>query len=528
MTVDGPDARTGTGSIGDAIIAAVHRFGDREALVCGTERLTYAQVGDAVARLRGAMEHAGLRPGDTVAQITANRPAQWLTTAACYIAGYRSVTLPPHGLPAEALRARLAAAGPALVVADPSWVTDIAEWDIPGRGVIRVADGPAPDGDLPEGWTELRAFTAGQSAGPIGPAAPADTVVRLGYTSGATAAAKAVLLSSGALCGVAVLNLAQADWPARPRVLCAESVAGGFGNMVVPTLMRGGTFVMLETFTAQGFLDAAAEHRPNVLLAMPPALREILAHPEADGVDWSDVGLLIYSGAVLTPAEIDRAHTLFGHVLCGVFGQVEAPKTIAFLAPEDHLSPTRRTSLGLPYAGMTVQVQDLAGKPCPAGVAGEVCVTGPTVTAGYEGATAAGQPFRDGWLRTGDVCRTDQDGYLHYLNRIGDTLDQDGTLLCPTDLEALLETEAGVTSAAVVALPEDNGVLVALTGPVPTAPRTDDVDRIRTCLRAAGVHTVGVLPVAALPRDVMGRVDRRALRARWTDDRRGQVSSDDL
>ncbi|MCQ8830024.1 AMP-binding protein [Streptomyces malaysiensis] len=510
MTAQG--ATTGVGSIGDAIITALRRFGDREALVCGAERLTYAQVGDAVARLRQALEQAGLRPGDTVAQITANRPTQWLVTAACYIAGFRSVTLPLNGLPPGTLRERLIAAGPALVVVDASRTAEVAGWDALRKDVVRVSDGTDDDGTA-EGWTSIQTLLREQPAGPIGPAAPADAIVRLGYTSGATGTAKGVLLSSGALCGVALLNLAQADWPARPRVLCAEPVAGGFGNMVVPTLIRGGTFIMLETFSAGGFVDTAAAHRPNVLLAMPPALRAILAHPGAGGADWSGVGLVIYSGAVLTPDEIDRSHALFGQVLCGVFGQVEVPKTIAFLAPADHLLPERRTSLGLPWTGMTVQVQDRAGRPCPPGRAGEVCVKGPTVMAGYGGVRVPERPFRDGWLRTGDACRTDEHGYLHYLNRIQDTLDWDGELVCPADLEALLAAEAGVAPTAVTTLPEGGGVLVALPEPV----RAGVADGIGDCLRTAGAPRVEVLPVAALPLDAMGRVDRRTLRAWWSD-----------
>ncbi|MFC5744269.1 AMP-binding protein [Actinomadura rugatobispora] len=417
-------AEAAVGSIGGALITALRRFPGREALVCGPERLTYAQVADTVARLRRAMEEAGLRPGDTVAQITRNRPAQWLVTAACYLAGFRSACLPLQGLPAAVLRDRLAAAAPALVVVDASRAAEIAGWGALGEEVVWVSDGEL------EGWRELGRMAGEQPPCGLGDPAPPSAVVRLGYTSGTTTGtAKAVLLSSGALCSVALMNLAQADWPAAPRVLCAEPVAGGFGSMVVPTLVRGGTFVMLETFTADGFLAAAAAHRPNVLLMMPPALRSVLAHPGADRVDWSTVDLMIYSGATLAPAEIDRAHALFGQVLCGIFGQVECPKTIALLAPHDHVSGVagRGSSLGLPYAGMTVQIQDRSGAPCPAGEAGELCVKGPAVMDGYQGRHDADQPFRDGWLRTGDVCRMDEHGYLHYLNRLENVLDgQDG------------------------------------------------------------------------------------------------------
>jgi acyl-coenzyme A synthetase/AMP-(fatty) acid ligase len=396
------------------------------------------------------------------------------------------------GLEATELRARLHAAKPAAVIVDEALATGLFK-DRPA-GIRWWCD------DDVAGWRNLRRDLESQSAAATVEAAPPSSVVRLAYTSGTAGEVRGVLLSSGALCAVATLTMAQLPWPDQPSVLCPELVSGGFGNMVLPTLARGGTFIMLERFDAATLIDAVRRHRPNTLMMMPPALRALMNHPSAGEANWSSIKLLCYSGAELHPAEIDRAQALFGPVLCGIFGQVEVPKTIAMTTPADHASPNvrRRTSLGLPFPGMTIQIQDLAGNRLPAGVAGELCVRGPSIMTGYLDPRYDASAFRDGWLRTGDVCRIDETGRLHYLNRLQDVLVVDGAFVCPADLEDEIAATTGLTTAVVKTGPVDAVLFVEGTGnkhlPLPQAP-------IRR-----------VVTTPELPRNVMGRVDRNALR----------------
>ncbi|GAB3467428.1 AMP-binding protein [Actinophytocola sediminis] len=351
--------------VGELVLRALRAHPDRIAFRHGETALSYRDAQELVSGLVELLDQ------DTVVQVRRNDPLQWLVTAACYVAGHRSAGIAPGTLTDAELAERLARIGPAQVLTD----TDLAV--------------PVPSGH------------------PVA-VAPADTVVRLAFTSGTTGPAKGVELTSGALGAVATMLRDTLPWPARPRVLCPELVSGGFGNMVVPTLLSGGTFTIPEKSGVDGLLAAARATRPTVLLLMPPGLRAVLDHPGAADVDWSDLGLVVYSGTTLTGEEIDRAHALFGEVLCQVFGQVEVPKTIAWSAPADHLGP-HRSSLGRPFPGIEVRVD------APPGQAGELCVRGPNTARAY--AFPPGSPVRDGWLRTGDVCRLD-DGHLYHLGRV--------------------------------------------------------------------------------------------------------------
>ncbi|GAA1021694.1 hypothetical protein Aple_072610 [Acrocarpospora pleiomorpha] len=366
----------------------------------GGAELTYREAERLVLGVADTLAGSGLRPGDTVLQVRPNDPLQWLVNAACYVAGLRSAALPPGALRGATLAERLDLVAPDAVLAEPG-DQDLDAW-LRARPEIRVLT----DRDL----------TAALEPGPDPAPAPASAVVRLAFTSGTTGPVKGVELSGGALGAVATALRDTLPWPEQPRVLCPESVSGGFGNMVLPTLMLGGTFVLPERSGTDALLAAAAEHRPTVLMVMPPALRALLAHPE--GHHWSSLALVVYSGTSLTGEEIDRAHALFGEVLCGVFGQVEVPKTIAWTSPADHLHPRRRFSLGVPFPGTEVRVCGPGGGDLPAGQAGELWVRGPTIARAY--AFPAGTPVENGWLRTGDVCRRDADGRLYYVSCVQD------------------------------------------------------------------------------------------------------------
>ncbi len=346
---------------GELVLDALRAHPDRVAFEHAGTALSYR---DAETTVLGLVELlAKLPPEDTVVQVRPNDPLQWLVNAACYVAGRRSAGIPPGALDAAALAERLDRIGPATVLSD--------------------VDVPAPGGPVE--------------------VASEDAVVRLGFTRGTTGPVKGVELTSGALGAVAVMLRDTLPWPDRPRVLCPEPVSGGFGNLVLPTLLRGGTFAIPDESGVDALLDAVVAYRPTVLLAMPPTFRALLDHPRAEGVDWSSLKLLIYSGTSLTDDEIDRAHALFGPVLCQVFGQVEVPKTIAYSTPADHLGP-HRSSLGRPFPGIEITIDE----------AGELWVRGPNIARSY--AFPPGSPVRDGWLRTGDLCRL-EDGYLYHVGR---------------------------------------------------------------------------------------------------------------
>jgi len=500
-------------AIGALVLDALRAHPDRVAFRYGEAELTYAEAERLVLTVADALAESGLRPGDTVLQIRPNDPLQWLVSAACYVAGHRSAALPPWTLRGAALAERLDRVAPAAVLTEPGDDPDLDAW-LRAHPRVRVLT----DRDL----------AAPRERRPTArPAAHPEAVVRLAFTSGATGPAKGVELTAGALGAVATMLRDTLPWPDRPRVLCPEPVSGGFGNMVLPTLLLGGTFLIPDRPGAEALLDAAARHRPSVLMAMPPMLRAMLHHPDAAACDWSSVELVVYSGAALTIDTIERAHELFGEVLCGVFGQVEAPKSIAWSPPADHRHPWLSASLGRPFPGTEVRVCGPGGRDLPPGRAGELWVRGPAIARRY--AFPPGTPVVDGWLRTGDVCRRDADGRLFHVDRIQYVLRVGDAYVCPSDLEAAILRRTGRAAAVVPTGTASVTVLVA-TGeqggrvydPLDEAVREAVPEGVREALGATlpGLLAVpdaiaidAVVSVKGLPRDAMGRLDRARLAA---------------
>jgi fatty-acyl-CoA synthase len=272
-------------------------------------------------------------------------------------------------------------------------------------------------GTLPSFWQAAAAF---DGTALCNRAAPED-IVRLGLTRGTMGPRKGVLLSARALAATAMIQLADVDWPAEPTVLCAEPIAGGFGNMVLPTLLRGGTLVLQQGFEPGRFVDAMQLHRPSVALMLPSALLQLLDAPEAAAADWSSLHLLVYSGGSLASERIEQAHRLFGHVLCQVHGQTECPKAFSLLRPHEHASTedSVRLSLGMPCSGTQVAILHDDLSPCPPHVVGELCVRGPAIASGYwRQPELTAQALRGGWWHSGDRCFVDARGYLHFVERM--------------------------------------------------------------------------------------------------------------
>jgi len=394
--------------IGELLVRALAREPEAVAFIAGERHIRYADCAQAISQAVDRLDGLGLRSGDTVAQLAGNRPEPWFVTAACYLMGLRSVAIPADVGTAAELASFLDFVEARVLVLDGPVGLEARQ---------AVAHGFSHDagGSLPWFWSAAPA--TGRLRNRAGP----EDIVRLAFTRGSTGPRKGVLLSARALSATALVNLADGEWPAQPKVLCPEPLSGGFGNFVVPTLLRGGTLVLQDGFAAGRFVEALARHRPTVALLFPDSLRRLLPAPHARGVDGCSLQLLVYSGGSLTDEEIGRAHRLFGPVLCQVHGQTECPKAFSLLRRSDHASERAETrrSLGVPCTGMAAAILREDMSECAPGEAGELCVRGPALASGYwrqPGLTA--HAFRGGWWHSGDRCRFDERGYLHFVERL--------------------------------------------------------------------------------------------------------------
>ncbi|MGZ8267404.1 MAG: amino acid adenylation domain-containing protein, partial [Burkholderiales bacterium] len=282
--------------------------------------------------------------------------------------------------------------------------------------------------------------------------------------------------------------------------------------LMIP-LLRGSSVVCLPEFDIEGFFTALDEYRVSWLTAVFTVYREILrrAPDFREAVARNSLRFMRVTSGLLEPDEADRIEHTFGTPLLAGYGMTEV-RMIAHepLAPRAR----KRRSAGVPVCS-EVAVVSKAGAICSTGEVGEVVVRGPAVFDGYfddEKATAAA--FVDGWFRTGDLGRFDEDGYLYLVGRIKDLINRGGEKIAPAEIDAAIAPIPGIREVATFAIPhqslgEEIAAAVVVDGTV-AIHASDIIEQVRQRLGPKRVPR-HIYFVDRLPRTDSGKVRRSEL-----------------
>ncbi|MCG7363937.1 AMP-binding protein [Roseomonas sp. ACRSG] len=513
-----------SGTIGDMIVTLLDRYPDRIAFIDGERRFTYAETRDAISRAIQQLRALGLKRGDTVVQLSGNRPEVFFVTAAIYLLGLRSVTLQAMG-GIEDHAYILGHAETRLMLADSAYaertralrgrLPSIPHWYLHDAG-----------GELPGFWEEAARF----APAPLPSEAGAEDVIRLAYTGGTTGRPKGVMLPGRAVMTQTLLLMAGRAWSDGVRLLCPTPISHGAGATLIPVLWRGGTVILQKGFDPDRFLDAMEEHGANATFLVPTMVYKLLDHPRTRRTDFSRMETLMYGAAPMSPARIREGLEVFGPVLQQGYGQTEAPSAILTLSRQDHLDADERilSSAGKPYPGIAVQLLDESDRPVPQGEVGEICVRGPLVMAGYlKQPELTAEVLRNGWLHTGDMAYQDARGFFFIVDRKKDMVISGGFNVYPKQVEDVLTTHPAVSAAAVIGVPHPTwgeavkAVIVCRPG------RSASAEELTRYVK----ERLGSVPapksvdfVEGLPLTVLGKPDKKALRAPYWEGRSRAVS----
>ncbi|WP_410568303.1 class I adenylate-forming enzyme family protein [Amycolatopsis sp. cmx-4-61] len=441
------------------VLAAFDDGGDRP-LFIQDGVTTYHQARDRLRRL-----HGGLGTVGTLAVDLRNQPETVLVQLAALLRG-ATVLLVPASAPA---RDRLAAASGATVVTD-----------------------------RPQDWPVGDVRTLGDLDGEPEPLHPPENV-RLLFPTGGTTGAPKLIRHSGIYDGMAHLFTPAPDGPGRTLLVAPMTHMTGNAT-VLGALLRQDTVVVHDGFDAGAVLDAIQAHRIDTLSLTPPRLAALLDHPKRPETDLGSVRSLSLGAAPLPPHRLAQALDVFGPVVGQGYGLTEAPMIASISAAELLDRPERLGSVGRIVPGMEARITD----------AGEVEVRGLAMMEGYLGGPEVGA----GWLRTGDLGRFDDEGYLYLLDRADDVVvvGEHGTKVPTTVVEHALAAHPAVRAAAVFGVPGPDGRLLHA---VVVAAGEVTGDDLKAHARAAfgQEHYVpaAVDFVAALPLTDVGKVDKRAL-----------------
>ncbi|MFG3406998.1 long-chain fatty acid--CoA ligase [Streptomyces sp. NPDC048142] len=492
------------------------RTPDRVAIVHEDRSWTYRELHQRVLRLARALRELGVARGDRIAYLGPNHPAFLETLFAAGLLGAVFVPLNTR-LAAPELTYNLSDSGSVVLVHAPEQAGAARTAADEAAVRHRIAlDGPD------EGVLGYEEFIAGGGTEPLDESvAPQDTCMIM-YTSGTTGRPKGAVLSHDNIIWNSINVLVDTDLTGDEVTLVVAPLfhTAGLNMTCLPTLLKGGRVVLLGAFDAERVLKTIENERVTYMFGVPTMYDAMAARPRWATTDLSSLRTLNCGGAPV-PARTIATYLARDLAFSQGYGMTEASPGVLFL-DRDQTSAKAR-SAGVPHFFTDIRVVLPDGRDAEPGQRGEILVQGPNVMTGYWGRPEDTEnAFTVGghWLRTGDIARTDSDGYAYIVDRVKNMFVSGGENVYPAEVEDALLTNPAVAECAVVGVPDpvwgEVGHAVVVLRPGARADEHGILGLLHGRLAKYKIPKSVVL-TDTLPRTASGKIIKPAVRNTYAD-----------
>lgn len=521
-----------------ALVALSRAHGERLATIYEDERVSYDAQFRAIAMLAADLAASGVGKGDRVVVAMRNLPEWIVAFFATTVLGAIAVPLNAWWT-GEELAYGLADSGARVLIADEERWQRIA----PLRGTLPTLDrvlvsraASALDGaerledviGTPHDWAALPAGDL-----PAAALLPDDDATIL-YTSGTTGKPKGALgthrnfmtniLSTGYAAARTILRRGDPLPEPTPKVALtviplfhATALSAG----LMGSMAGGHTIIYMRKFEAVRAMEIIEREKVNSTGGVPTIAWQLLEHPERHRYDLSSLETIGYGGAPSAPELVRKIAGELKSAPGNGWGMTETTATVTTHSGEDYIN--RPESCGPAVAVADLKIMDADGRhELPAGEVGELWARGPMIVKGYWNkpeATAA--TFVDGWVRTGDLARLDEEGFCFIVDRAKDMVIRGGENIYSSEVENVLYDHPAVTDCALIGIPhrtlgEEPAAVVHLA-PGTSASEAELQQWVRERLAAFKVPVAIRFCDEMLPRNANGKILKRDLKTYFED-----------
>ncbi|MDQ0664615.1 long-chain acyl-CoA synthetase [Arthrobacter ulcerisalmonis] len=485
-----------------------NRYPEHTAIIDGDKTLSYRDLQTSIERRAAVLLEAGLRPGYRVALIAESSADYLVTALAVWRAGGVLVTVYPSSGPGD-LEYAVDTSDPALIVVsdgvDRASITGVSRnaplVDITSFDVTEVRHDGEPN---PEGLREPLAMIC--------------------FSSGTTSRPKAIMLSATAIHNCAdtygeVWHLSPAD---RAIICLPMAWLYGLASTSLAVLLRGGTVVVVRRARPEMIAPAIERHSATFLAGVTATFGKLAEYAEKQASNvpaFPSLRLCISGGEPRNEVAFGRWQALTGLSVLDAYCASECLPLVTYDPVAD---PTPVPgSAGKLVPRSKLKILDKDGAEVPVGQVGEAYSTGPGLMLGYwrddEQTKTVITP--DGWYRTKDLVRMDEQGFVYVVGRLSDVIIRGGTNISPAEVERVLQQHESVSEVAVVGVADDIYGQRVVAVIVPRGPVPVDASELKE-FTAARLSSYKVpsefITVQHLPVSTTGKISRRDVAAMLT------------
>ncbi len=497
-------------------LAFVYRGGN-PSLVEG-RGLTFAQVNEHASALANSLAEQGFKPGTRVATLMHNCLEYPEIQFGLMKGGFPQVILNPMLSGGEILFQISNSEAEVLILQGryAEMVQSLRD-ELPGVKVFICYDGGH------EGMLDYEKMIEGARRDEPPIELNPESLGELRYTGGTTGTPKGIMLPCRSAAAVTrdLLMDYLGDLTSSDRWLAIQPLFHGAGWYNLPVWVKGMTQYIVNDFHAAPALEVIEKEKITAIKTIPTVLMRLLDSPDIKKRDVSSVRTIIYGGEPMPEKRLKEAMDIFGPVFIQLYGQTEAPMTIAVLKKEDHRHEKLLRSVGRPCTMTKVKVVDKQNREVSPGEMGEIIVSGDHVMLGYlKNPDVTKEVLIDGWVHTKDLGIVDKEGFVFLSGgRTSDMIISGGENIYPQEIEQVLYLHPAVREACAFGIPDQKwGEAVAAAVALKEGASATDEELISFCKErlASYKKPQSIYFVQELPKSGMGKILRKDLVKRYS------------